>query len=1096
MRGVLAIAVFLGAVPAALGQTSAGRITGSVLDSSGAMVPNAKIVARNSDTGVEYPSASNGEGSYMLYPLPPGIYTVTVEASGFRTDRIEGVQVEVGSILRRDVRLEVAATRQEAVVVSEASAPLVTESPAVASGVEREQIENLPLNSRDFNQLVLLAPGAAESGDGSGNPAINGNRSYGNDYTIDGASNSDPFLSGSAASVSVDLIREFKVTSGVAAAEYGQGGAQVRLVTRSGSNRFHGSAFEYLRNTTLQASNPFNPAAAQPFSRHQLGGSLGGPIARNRTFFFFNYEGNRQDQSRTLVATMPQDAFWSGDFSSLLARRITVRDPLASGTPAFPGNIIPASRLDATALKLHPYFGSPNRSGVASNYVRNSSLANSADQGTARVDQALPHNQNLSLRYTETQSSGFTPSQDGNSTGIRNGSRAINASLGWTAVFRASTVNELLLGYNARHNHPTYDSGGLPTTDSVGMLGFGPLNASAQPMPRISFSGNDAFTQLNYGPAGWGGAANNESNKISTVAESVTHTRGTHTFKAGAEIRRQVLPTLLQTGAGGLLSFSGGTAAASSTYSFADFLLGLPNTSQLVPLMASMTLRQTDFAWYGQDDWRASRKLTLSLGLRYELTRNPTEGKNRLSMFDPKTGAMVVASDDGKLPINEFSPIIVARLTDGKGNWTFPLLSDKQAGFPLRTLLDTQYYHFGPRVGFAYHLSGNRDFILRGGYGIFYNRYPIRNLEQVTSINPPFAATFNFSQAITNGRPAIRLQDPFAATGTSSIAPDGLERNWISPSSQQWNMTLERGIGWRTIMSIAYIGNKGTHLFRAQNVNATYLDPVTGAQVRAYQSGFGGSAISLRTTDGDSTYHSMQTIVRRRFSKGMMFDFSWTWAKSLDDMGESLQVSSLDIENRGRDRADSDYVRRHTFRLNWIWDLPVGHGKALLGGAPRWLDAVAGGWRLSGIWTDYSGRRFTPAINNTGLANTRPQYVWGVAANLPSSERSIKRWFNPAAFTTPPAVCGPTGKGACFGNAGRNILVGPGTNVVDASLAKTFAVFGEGRRLTFRVELFNAFNHPNYRLPDANISNVNTVATITDLAKDQRQAQFAFRFDF
>jgi len=213
-------------------------------------------------------------------------------------------------------------------------------------------------------------------------------------------------------------------------------------------------------------------------------------------------------------------------------------------------------------------------------------------------------------------------------------------------------------------------------------------------------------------------------------------------------------------------------------------------------------------------------------------------------------------------------------------------------------------------------------------------------------------------------------------------------------------------------------------------------------------------------------------------------------------VGTALNVSSLDIENRGRDRADSDYVRRHTIHANGTWELPFGRGRMLLNGAPRWLDGIAGGWRLSGIWTRYTGMRFTPAINNTGLVNTRPNYVWGIQANLPASERTPSRWFNPAAFVAPPATCGPAHNAACMGTAGRNILIGPGINVVDASLMKSFPVFGESRRLTFRLELFNAFNHPNYALPDANISNVNTVGSISSLVKDQREAQFAVRFDF
>ena len=501
---------------------------------------------------------------------------------------------------------------------------------------------------------------------------------------------------------------------------------------------------------------------------------------------------------------------------------------------------------------------------------------------------------------------------------------------------------------------------------------------------------------------------------------------------------------------------------------------------------------QSEFASYIQDDWRVTRRLTLSVGLRHELSLPFTEVKNRLAMFDPANGAMVVASDNGVLPTSYYNPVVVAKFTDANGNWRFPLLSDKQAGYPARTLVDPQYKHFGPRFGFVYQLGGSHPFVLRGGYGVFYNRYPVQNLEQLLTLNPPFAAPFNYTQVITNGVPALTLQAPYTAAGASasSISPSGVARDFTLPNNQQWNLAVEREIGWGAVLSLGYIGNKGTHLFRAYNANELYVDPVTGKTVRQYQNTYGGNGANVRTSDGNSIYNALQTMVRRRLSKGPLFEFNWTWAKGLDDVSTALNVNALDLENLGRDRADSDYVRRHTIHFNATWELPFGHGHLLLASAPRWLDGVVGGWRLAGLWSYYTGMRFTPIINTTGLSNNRPSVVYGVQANLPRGERTPSRWFNPAAFSIPTATCN------CYGNAGRNILVGPGINVADASLAKSFPVFGENRRLTFRLELFNAFNHPNYNLPDANLNNFNTVATINSLVKDMREAQFAVRFDF
>lgn len=464
----------------AWGQTPAGRITGVITDSSGAVVSGARVVARNNETGIEHAVVSNTEGNYLLYPLAPGIYTVSAESAGFRTGRLDDLRVDIAAVLTRNVRLEVAALQQQPVVVSAAGVPMLTQSVSVESTVIREQIKSLPLNARDFNQLVLLTAGVVENSyptSGFGSVAANGNRTFSNEYALDGTPNNNVFQGLSAAAVSVDVIREFKVISGVAPAEYGQGGTQVAIATRSGSNRFHGSVFEYHRGTTWQAGNPFDPGAAQPFSRNQFGGSLGGPVRRDKLFFFFNYEARRQNQSVTRVLTVAPDAYWQGDFSSLLSRNVLLRDSLATGRPVFPGNIIPAARIDPTALKLREYWASPNRPGLTSNLVQNAKSPDTADQFTIRTDQSLPRSQSLMVRYTQTPTSTFVPSAytSGAGVGLRRPYNNYNASIGWTVPVGPRTVNELQAGYAQFRARAIYVPGALPTTQSLGMVGFGPL---------------------------------------------------------------------------------------------------------------------------------------------------------------------------------------------------------------------------------------------------------------------------------------------------------------------------------------------------------------------------------------------------------------------------------------------------------------------------------------------------------------------------------------------------------------------------------------------------------------------------------------------
>jgi hypothetical protein len=417
-----------------------------------------------------------------------------------------------------------------------------------------------------------------------------------------------------------------------------------------------------------------------------------------------------------------------------------------------------------------------------------------------------------------------------------------------------------------------------------------------------------------------------------------------------------------------------------------------------------------------------------------------------------------------------------------QGHWRIPLLSDVEAGANPRRLLDTQYGNWGPRFGFVRQVSSAR-ILVRGGYGIFYSRYPIQYLLQTVGINPPFAGLFTYNQAIQNGQPQLRLDSPYPATGGgASVSPAGLQRDFGLPDNQQWNLTIDRSIGWSTVASLGYVGNKGTHLFRSINANASYLDPATGQVRRRYADAYGTSAINVRRSDGNSTYHAMQLERRRRNQKGLIFQGNWTWAKGLDDVGGTVQAALLDIENLGRDRADSDYVRRHVINVNATWELPLRRG-------------LLGGWRLRSIWRYSTGRYLTPSFASTGgLNNNRPDVVYGVSPNLARGQRSPRLWFNPAAFAEVPAVDPVTGRPR-FGNAGRNTVAGPGVNVVDASLAKLFRI-REGQAIAFRLEIFNLLNHPNYGAPDTNISNVNTAGTINRVIRPMRQAQFAIRYDF
>ncbi len=1086
-------------------QSTSGRLSGSVTDPSGAATPDARVAAVNNETGQKVTDSTSMQGQFVLYPLPPGNYKITIEKTGFNTFEIPELKIDVSQSLIRNVTLALGTSSQSVSVVSEAAA-LETESHSVQSTITRRQIEELPLNGRDFNQLVLLTAGAVDNNVGGGTDfgsvALNGNRTYGNSYLIDGTPNNNAFQNTSAVPLSIDVIREFKVISGVAPAEYGQGGAQVSVVTRGGTNTLHGNLFEYYRGNVLQARDPFNPTNAQPFQRNQFGGSVGGAVVKNRTFFLFNYEGNRQYQQETRVASVPLDAFWKGDFSALLPLGVQLRDPLVTGRPNIPGNrldqYLGGVRINKTALALQPYFPSPNLPGIGNNSATPAERATVANQFTLRGDQIVSNKHTVGARFTKSHSEGFIPNILGSpGVGRNEPFDNSNGSASWTAVINARTVSEFRAGANKYGDVTSYFVGNQPTALSLGLQGFSSAGAIVPLLPQLSFSGPNAPTNVKFGDTPtFGEAALSMIQNIYTFSETVSHMAGKHSLKFGYEFHRDDFNVLQQSNAGGQIAFAASATSNNSTgYAFSDLLIGVPSSSQQVPVKPKILLKQTQMAAFFQDDWRIASRFTLSMGLRHELFLNPYEARNRLAMFDINSGGIVVATDNGTLPVNEYLPAIVSKLADASGNFKFPVLSDVQAGFNPRRLLDTQVNNWGPRFGFSWNLQ-NRT-VLRGGYGMFYSRYPIQYLLQTVAVNPPFAGLFTYSQSIQNGVPALTLNAPFiSAGGNASISPSGIQKDFGLPDNQQWNLAIERDLGWQTTATVSFVGNKGTHLFRSINANSAYIDPTTKAIVRRFATTYGTSTINFRQTDGNSSYRSMNAEIRRRASKNLLFQANWVWAKGLDDTGSTVQAALLDVQNLGRDRANSDYVRRHNINANFVYDLPVGRNRTLLSGMPKWADAAVGGWRVSGIFRRTTGRFLTPTFTSSGgLSNSRPDVVYGVSPNLPADRQSPDRWFNAGAFATVPATDPATGSPR-FGNAGRNTIIGPGLNMVDANLAKVFPLAKERKTITLRLEAFNLLNHANYGTPALNISNTSTVATISNVLRPMRQVQFAVRFDF
>ncbi len=978
--------------PAGWGQTTAARVSGSITDTTKGVVPGAAAVATNTATGWTTKSASNAEGRYVLYPLPPGVYDLSFEKSGFQTARVAQIQLYASDDVVRNVQLPVGSISQE-VTVSDTAA-VVSQTISTESTVTQEQVQSLPLNGRDYNNLVFLGAGTVDPKVTNatydlGSVAVNGNRAYSNSYSIDGVSNDSRMQNTTAIALSVDMIREFKVVSGVAPAEYGQGGVNVVAISKSGTNRLNGSLYEYNRSNTLIARDPFVMTPPAPFSRHQFGGAVGGPLrlprydGRNRTFFFGNYEGLRQAGGATRVATVPIDAYWNGDFSSLLPR-VQLRDPLAAGRPVIPNNRLDlymgGTRIDPIALKLRPLFATPNRPGTVNNSAVQVDGLNTNDQYTAKVDHLLPHNQSLSARWTYSAARTYTPGAMGlPGMGIRNVTRSWNAMLGWTAPLGPTVVNELKAGFSSYNPNWEYPYGKYPTAASAGLQGFIAPGPAIPPTPVINFSGVDAFGPLSYNT----GAAQNlvsYANNIFNFAEVLSIYRGKHQIKAGFSGRKTGLNTMNTNNGNGSVSFLGSaTSSMSSGYSFADYMMGVVYSSQEIPLRDKVNFSQPEYAFFVQDDWRATRNLTITLGVRDEMYYQPVEERNRIAMFSPDVpgGGMVVACSDGKLPTKEFLPTVAARLTNSAGNFVFPMVCGSSLGYADRSLVPDLPTNWGPRAGLAWNPFGSAKWVIRSGYGIFYTRNPLLYFTQQAGNNVPFSGSFNYTQSFVDGAPRLTLRSPLLASGAPAVAPGGMSRDFLMPDNQQWNFTLQRSLDRNTVITVAYLGNKGTHLYHGLNFNTGRIDPETNKIVRRFQTNFGTSNTVLQMADANSSYHAMQTELRRRHMKGLSYQVNWTWAKGLDNVGAYANSNILDVENLGRDRANSDYVRRHMVNGNSTWELPVGRRKKFGSQLPPWLEAGVGGWRLSGMWRYTTGRYLTPSYTNSfGFsASNRPDVV-------------------------------------------------------------------------------------------------------------------------
>ncbi len=1051
----------------AYAQFEYGEILGTVKDSSGAVIVGAKVRARNLETNQERAAVSNDDGLYSFPGLRIGTYEILVEQAGFRNAKATVSSLRVGDRFRLDINLEPGQVSEQVTVLGESTPLLETETSARGQVVGLTQIRELPLNKRDYTQLVLLAPGTVFSPRQriGGAININGNRSLQNNFMLDGVDNNSNASSfrGERVDVirpSVDAVAEFKVQTNSYSAEYGRSaGGVVNVTIKSGTNALHGTGWEFFRNDKLDAKGwtPTVDGKKPKLRFNQYGANLGGAILKNRSFFFMNYEGERERQGVTHTRTVPTAELQNGDFNNIPisgALRNQPRDPSSftatntAGTP-YPNNIVPRSLFDPVALRIvsSPDFPKPSNiaqlpiPGLFLNTVTNT---NQVDKFDLRGDHYFSERVRMFARYSYSNLEAFRP---GPFKGLVEGSNndafgttatvAHHAVLTPTWTINPTTLAEFRLGYtrmNAAVRPPNAGSPGA--TELLGIPNL-PSNSTINGgWPKFLFDGMDAFGRHTSTPQF-------QVPNVYVLNNTWSLQRGKHSIRTGFDKQYIQVAILDVSALIGTFRFSQNIFTNNP---WADFLQGMVTTHSQTSY--SVVYNRKDItSGFVQDDWRILPNLTLNLGLRYEYGRPTVEKFNRLANFN---------------------------LSDGTRNFA------KDGDTFSRALVKPDRTNFSPRLGFAW--TARPKLVIRGGGGIFYNFTNRQGREGLLGMNAPYVvdlvrqqtrATLSSPQMITlrNGPPANYL-------ATASPADQVLRGNdplMKNARVFQWNMTVQYELRKNLMFEVGYVGNRGLQLTRFWGGNQARVPGPPALALRRPYPAF--NEIQYMDSGGTTRYHALQTRVEKRWSNGLSVLHSFTYGKVLTNApnwgdGGSSPQDPYNFKNEWG--PDSTNVKFNNV-LNWVYELPFGRGRKMGSSWNRGIDAFAGGWELAGIFTWRSGLTLTANSAECGAncsmgsqdRSQRADAVPGQTIKVDSPNNF--RWFNTAAFT---AAQTP------FGTAGRGTIYGPNLANWDFTLAKSF-LLTERFRLQFRTEFFNALNQVNYDNPGTTVTSGASFGVIT-----------------
>ena len=1085
-RWLLIIPVLVGSVVfPLLANDPTGTITGTVTDVSGGVVPNARVTVSSEETNATRDALTNDDGDFTVALLPPGHYRVAVEKDGFRRAILGDVRLDVDQTARVDVALQIGILSEEVKISS--TPPIVqTDTSTLGQVIDGRLVHELPLNERNFLSFALLAPGSQLPVQGSQNStqggaiSVNGAREQSNNFLLEGVDNNDPYINQYVTLPSIDAIQEFKVQSSDYSAEFGRsGGAQVNVILKSGSNQFHGGVFEFLRNRNFDAKNFFDlpyciptslPGTCGPIpslDRDQFGATFGGPILKDKTFFFVSYEGLRLRQATTREATVP----------SVVQKEQIPKFLEAGGIPINPAgqaivNLYPAANVGSDLSASNTFVSSPV-------------IRNAENLGLIKLDHHAGQNNTLSAHWAIFDEDRFNPFDPVNAfTNLPGyGSFTLNdgqnGGLGWTHVFTPAAINEFRLGFNRLRAGALQQSYGH---DFEAQLGFPDILTRSVDLgyPEVSIFGLDGIGEpINY--------PQDRHDTTVHLSDNLSWIKGRNQFKFGADLRQVQVANYLDFIARGDWFFEVGAEAgmqASAGKAIAQVMAGIPDYVVAVKGDTFNTVRGIGMNYYIQDDIHVVPRLLLNVGLRYEYNSPPVEDHNRYSIPD------LSANSASCTPVPDCQ-----------------FLQAGTHGIP-RSTYDPTRTDFAPRIGVAWRPMKTERWVVRAAYGIFYD-VGIFNINVFPRFNPPF---YDLSYYPNSGTDLI--QNILNQPATAIVQPNMIARNFHDGYMQQWNVDLQYELRPNWMIDTAYVGSKGTHLSDVRDLNQA--NPATGLSPYPQF-----SSILYVESAAASSYNALQVRSERRVNQGLTFLAAYTFSKSIDDVsavfggsvGSGLPQNSLDPQ---ADRGLSDFSVKHRLVISSVYDLPFGRKWITRTG---WRKGLLGNWQAAGIVTAQTGSPFTVnlAASQSGSAIAafgnpyRPDlvsnpYVPGaVMANPdPACHTTISEgglaadvvhqppsWFNPCAFAQPAA--------GQFGDAGRNIMTGPALANVDFSMYKNVILRRESHRLQLRGEVFNLFNHPNLDIPNHVFGDPTFAQVLSANAygnKPPRQIQLGLKYIF